>query len=133
MFLSYHVDNKLTVSFQSSFSDLKWKESPYGKFSDYVVMNPYDSPYDEYGRLNKTLSWEMANPLYEAECGNYDKGSSRSFTNSLSFRWDVRPGLFVNGTGTIVTSKDRTEVFYSPESNVFKDATSRSEQGSLLI
>ena len=133
MFLSYHVDNKLTVSFQSSFSDLKWKESPYGKFSDYVVMNPYDSPYDEYGRLNKTLSWEMANPLYEAECGNYDKGSSRSFTNSLSFRWDVRPGLFVNGTGTIVTSKERTEVFYSPESNVFKDATNRSEQGSLLI
>ena len=47
MFLSYHVDNKLTVSFQSSFSDLKWKESPYGKFSDYVVMNHYDSPYYE--------------------------------------------------------------------------------------
>ena len=32
-----------------------------------------------------------------------------------------------------MTSKERTEVFYSPESNVFKDATSRSEQGSLLI
>ena len=32
-----------------------------------------------------------------------------------------------------MTSKERTEVFYSPESNVFKDATNRSEQGSLLI
>ena len=133
MFLSYHVDNKLTVSFQSSFSDLKWKESPYGKFSDYVRMNPYDAPYDEYGRLNKTGSWEMANPLYEAECGNYDEGNSRSFTNTLSFRWDVLPGLFINGSGSIVTSKDRTEVFYSPESNVFNGVSNRSEQGTLEI
>ena len=133
MFLSYHVDNRLTVSFQSSFSNLKWQESPYGSFSDYVAMNPYDSPYDEYGRLNKTLSWEMANPLFEAECGNYNKGQSRSFTNTVSFRWDVISGLFINGTGTVVTSRDRSEVFFSPESNVFKDVPNRSEQGSLDI
>lgn len=133
MFLSYHVDNKVTVSFQSSFTDLKWKESPYGKFSDYVVVNPYDSPYDEYGRLNKSLSWNMANPLYEAECGNYNEGTNRTFTNSLSFRWDVLPGFFINGTGTIVTWKERKEIFTSPESKVFEDATSRSEQGSLYV
>lgn len=133
MFLSYHVDNKLTVSFQSSYSDLKWKESPYGSFGDYVKMNPYDSPYDEYGRLNKTLSWEMANPLYEAECGNYNEGTSYSFTNTLSFRWDILSGLFVNGTGSIVTSKERTEVFFSPESNEFKGVSKRSDQGSLEV
>lgn len=133
MFLSYHVDNRITVSFQSSFSDLTWKESPYGSFSDYVIMNPYDAPYDEYGRVNKTMSWEMANPLFEAECGNYDEGANRSFTNSLSFRWDVLPGFFINGTGTIVTSRERTEKFISPESNVFKDVANRSEQGSLSV
>ena len=133
MFLSYHVDNRVTVSFQSSYSDLTWKESPYGSFSDYVIMNPYDAPYDEYGRVNKTMSWEMANPLFEAECGNYDEGASRSFTNTLSFRWDVLPGFFINGTGTIVTSRERTEKFISPESNEFKDVANRSEQGSLSI
>ena len=133
MFLSYHVDNRITISFQSSFSDLTWKESPYGSFSDYVIMNPYDAPYDEYGRVNKTMSWEMANPLFEAECGNYDEGANRSFTNSLSFRWDVLPGFFINGTGTIVTSRERTEKFISPESNVFKDVANRSEQGSLSV
>ena len=133
MFLSYHVDNRVTVSFQSSYSDLTWQESPYGSFSDSVIMNPYDAPYDEYGRVNKTMSWEMANPLFEAECGNYDEGASRSFTNTLSFRWDVLPGFFINGTGTIVTSRERTEKFISPESNEFKDVANRSEQGSLSI
>ena len=29
----------------------------------------------------------MANPLFEAQCGNYNKGNSHSFTNTLSFRW----------------------------------------------
>ena len=43
------------------------------------------------------------------------------------------PGFFINGTGTIVTSRERTEKFISPESNEFKDVANRSEQGSLSI
>ena len=36
MYLSYHVDNKVTVSFQSQYSSVKWK-GPFGNFSDYVI------------------------------------------------------------------------------------------------
>ncbi|HAP18643.1 MAG TPA: SusC/RagA family TonB-linked outer membrane protein [Butyricimonas virosa] len=130
MYLSYHVDNKVTVFFQSQYSSVKWKESPFGNFSDYVIMNPYDAPYDEYGKIIKTLSWDMANPLFEAQCGNYNKGNSHSFTNTLSFRWDVVPGFFINGSGTILSSNEAKEGFISPESNDFIGVV-REERGSL--
>ena len=49
VFLSYHIANKVTVSYQSNYSGVKSKNSPYGTFSDYVTLNPYDGPYDETG------------------------------------------------------------------------------------
>lgn len=52
------------------------KDSPYGSFSEYALMNPYYSPYDENGLLveNAALSVDgldedgefVANPLYNA-------------------------------------------------------------------
>ena len=74
---------------QSNYSGVKSKNSPYGTFSDYVTLNPYDSPYDETGALLKKLTWDVNNPLYEAKAGNYDKTSSNTFTNNVNIRWDI--------------------------------------------
>lgn len=133
LFLSYHVDNKLTVSLQSSFSSVKSKNSPYGTFEDYVIVNPYDAPRDEYGRLNRMLSWEIPNPLYEAECGNFEQASSWSYSNTLTVRWDVLRNFYVTGTGAVVTSGENQEHFVSPESTVFRDKGILADKGTLTL
>lgn len=131
VFLSYHVDNKLTVSLQSQYNSVKSKNSPYGTFSDYVIVNPYDTPYDEYGKVIKTLSYEIPNPLYEAECGNFYKQESNTFLNSLSLRWDIVKNLYLTATGSITSTHEKIEDYSAPESNDFKDATDLKTKGSM--
>lgn len=131
VFLSYHVDNKLTVSLQSQYSNVKSKNSPYGMFSHYVIVNPYDTPYDEYGKLIKTLSYDISNPLYEAECGNFYETESYSFLNSLNIRWDILKNLYVTAAGSLTTSGEKIEDYQSPQSNAFKDVIDIVNKGSM--
>ena len=76
--LEYHVQNKLTMANRTTYSEVNYKQSPYGAFSKYVEMNPYDRIYDQYGEYNKNLSWDLDNPLYEASLGNYDISKDKS-------------------------------------------------------
>lgn len=132
-FLSYHVANKVTVSYTLSFANTKSKESPYGKFSDYVMMNPYDSPYDEYGNLIKLLSWETTNPLYESSCGNSIKQNSTKLTNSINARWDVAKGFFVTANGSITNENVADDLFKSPTSADFIKEPELDRKGSYTI
>ncbi|HAP18264.1 MAG TPA: SusC/RagA family TonB-linked outer membrane protein, partial [Butyricimonas virosa] len=77
--LEYHVQNKLTMANRTTYSEVNYKQSPYGSFSKYVEMNPYDRIYNEFGEYNRNLSWDMDNPLYEASLGNYDISKDKSF------------------------------------------------------
>lgn len=132
IFLAYHIDNKITVSYQSNYSGVKSQDSPYGTFSNYVTLNPYDSPYDETGVLRKKLSWDVNNPLYEAECGNYNKTASNSFTNTVNIRWDILKGLYVTANGSVVTGQSNQEVFTSPTSAIYLSETDLKKKGQLL-
>ncbi|MGL5682045.1 MAG: SusC/RagA family TonB-linked outer membrane protein [Marinifilaceae bacterium] len=133
LFLSYHVDKKLTVSLQSTYNETKSKNSPFGSFADYVIMNPYDEPFDQYGEVIKELSWKMANPLYEAQCGNFFKQEEHAFSNSLSLRWDVVKNFYVTAKGSISTGGLKSEDYISPTSNKFKDIGNLREKGSLAV
>lgn len=130
-FLSYHVANKVTVSYQTRFTNTNSKESPYGSFSDYIRMNPYDSPYDEYGRLVKFLSWGAPNPLYEATVGNINKTNNLSFTNTLKLRWYILENLFIDAQGNIITTRQSIDHYTSPESTVFAKEEALEKKGSL--
>ena len=87
--LEYHVQNKLTMANRTTYSEVNYKQSPYGSFSKYVEMNPYDRIYDEFGNYNRNLSWDMDNPLYEASLGNYDISKDKSFSNTTDLRWEI--------------------------------------------
>lgn len=131
LFLAYHVANKLTVSYQSSYSSVKSQDSPYGTFSDYVSLNPYDTPYDETGALLKKLSWEINNPLYEAKCGNFNKTAATTFTNTVNIRWDILKGLYLTANGSIVSNHSDQEIFISPASAVYLTEEDLSKKGNL--
>ena len=47
--LAYHMTNKLTISYQFAFGMTDSKDSPYGQFSTYTELNPYEPVYDEDG------------------------------------------------------------------------------------
>ena len=68
-YFSYNVVEKLNLNYRSNWTETDAKNSPYGSFADFVKINPYDTPKDEYGNWNKTLSFGFRNPLYDATTG----------------------------------------------------------------
>ncbi len=76
-------------------------------------MNPYDSPYDEYGELIPRLSFDMANPMYNATTNSFSKGKMKEFSNALSLRWDILQGFFVTATGSLSINDYRMDDYVS--------------------
>lgn len=86
-------------------------ESPYGVYSDYIYMNPYDTYLDENGNVGIDLkTWHSGsayrNPLYDATLGNFDKGKRHEFydqfnvhyylNKKINFKTDMAIGYIVN-------------------------------------
>ena len=82
---------------QITYGVTKEKESPYGDFSTYTKLLPYEKYKDENGKMLRRLNWsrvldfEPINPLYEAELGSYDKGKTNTITDNLSVNWYIKP------------------------------------------
>lgn len=90
--LDYRMKS-LQVKNTVSFTHTKSTESPYGSFSDYTSMQPYDTPYED-GILVEQLAFSKTdrnsaanNPLYEATLANYDWNAYDEITNNLSLNW----------------------------------------------
>ena len=101
MYLSYRVGEKAIVTLRAKHTNLTTNNSKYGSFSDYIAANPYDSPYDEYGNLRKSLSYDMINPIYEATLGSFSKTNTRTQEVSLDIRYNFRPNLLPYSSGYI--------------------------------
>ena len=128
--LDYFANNKLQVSNRTTYSEISTKDSPYGKFSQYTEMNPYDAMYNADGTPNVNLAWDLNNPLYEASLGSYGKDGTRSLTNTTDFRWEVTKDFRLTGHFNIVTDSGWEEDFLSPKSLTFKDETDMTKRGS---
>lgn len=130
--LSYNKQDKIFIDNNTTITSVNNTNSPYGSFSKYVELNPYDPVYLEDGSLNKTLTHNVANPLYEASLGSYDKGEQFYLSSILNLRVEVLKGVRVEGQFSLKKSKDDTETFVSPKSNTFKDKPA-SEAGEITI
>ena len=47
--LSYNLDQRFYISNSTTINNVKNEESPFGSFSQYVNLNPYDDPYNADG------------------------------------------------------------------------------------
>lgn len=128
--LDYFINNKIQISNRTSYSEVSVKNSPYGSFTLYTQMNPYDRMYNDDGSANVDLSWDLINPLYEAQLGNFDKSGTRSITNSTDFRWDITRDLRLTGLFNITSNMGWSEVFVSPLSRTFRNETDLTKRGS---
>ncbi len=123
IYLSYTAVKNLVVTLRASHDQLSTKASKYGSFSNYLECNPYDSPYDEYGNLRSSLSYNMDNPLYEASLSSFNKSQTRTQQISLDLRYNIMPNFFVTAQGSYNTSRGTSDVFTSPDSHEFETAS----------
>ena len=60
--LIYRIKDKVTIRNYMSYAHTKAYNSPYGSFSTYAALNPYERIYDENGELIAKLSDGTTNP-----------------------------------------------------------------------
>ncbi len=126
--LDYYVGD-VTISNRTTYQEVASKNSPYGSFSQYVGMNPYDKMYNEDGTPNTNLSWDIDNPLYEATLGSFSKSGERTLSNSTDFRWDINRMFLLTGHFNLSSAMGSSDIFTSPKSLVYKDVTDLSKKG----
>ena len=131
--------NQMTTTLVNS------KESPYGSFSDYVRMNPYDTYLDENGNIGMNMAtWHSGtpyrNPMYDATLGSFDKGKRHEFYDQFDIRYYLNKKINFKANvalGYIVSDSDK---FTDPAAARFQSTekkgqltTSRQKQSTYDI
>lgn len=121
--LDYRV-KKFQIRNYVSFSHTKSKASPYGSFSDYTSLQPYDYPYEEDGNLTTLLKYskvgggsQVNNPLYEASLGSYDWSYYDELIDNLSLNWYIDDFWTVKGQFSLTKKYSKSERFIDPLSS----------------
>ncbi|MBQ4063474.1 MAG: SusC/RagA family TonB-linked outer membrane protein [Bacteroidaceae bacterium] len=127
--LDYFINNSITISNRTTYQEIDVKNTPYGSFSQYVKMNPYDKMYNENGTVNTNLSWDINNPLYEASLGSFSTSGSRSFSNTTDFRWDINKMFLLTGHFNISSNEQKSDIYTSPKSLAYKNETDLTKKG----
>ncbi len=101
-------------------------DSPYGTFNEYARMNPYWTPYDEFGNLKKNAEtgWvpyvgsvaidkvSFANPLYNSTLNTKLSKQYTEFTNNLYAEATLATGLKMLLRGSFTNTKNEADEFY---------------------
>ena len=137
--LSYNVDkfrfmNSLRV-YQNNAN-----VSPYGSFSQYVNTNPYFSPYDKEGNIQKLLEevyyhpwygpYTATNPLFNTTLNSINKSEYFGVTNNFSVRYNVLPYLFIESNLGITKQTNGSDQFFSAQDTRFVSIADPSRRGS---
>lgn len=135
--LQYNWKDKLLVRNYLTVNKVKSKESPYGDFSQYALLNPYYPFQDENGNLIRQMkqyivtSEQIWNPVYEATVGNKNETGYLDVTNNFSVDWIITHGLRVKANFSYGEKKDEEESFISPESLQYTSYEMSSGEGLL--
>lgn len=125
--LIYRLKNKVTIKNYISYSHVNAYNSPYGSFSKYAKLNPYERVYDENGELLAKLSNDEVNPLYDAMLPNRDFTKTQQFTEQLSVDWFIVEGLRLKGQMSIVKGETAGETYKSPFNSEYLASKYNSE------
>lgn len=116
-------------------NNIKSAISPYGTFSDYVKLNPYWSPYDADGNVNRFLgdpgttdysgAWQTlpTNPLYNATLRTFNKANQTDITNQTAVEWNLTQGLRLMGKFSFTKSDRQNDAFRPAEHTAFANYT----------
>lgn len=112
--LQYSLGEKLVFRNQTTYGDVTAKNSPYGNFSQYALLNPYYAIDDDNGN---PLFWlehdtrNVLNPLFNIGLNTIDKTRYNEWLNNFSVNWWITPGLSLKGTFSLSHRDDEGTVF----------------------
>ena len=95
--LIYRIKDKITIKNYISYAHTHAYNSPYGSFSQYAKLNPYERIYNDNGELIPKLSDGDTNPLYDALLPNRNFTKDQEFREQLSVDWFICDGLRLKG------------------------------------
>ena len=125
--LIYRIKDKITIKNYISYAHSHAYNSPYGSFSQYAKLNPYERIYNDNGELIPKLSDGDTNPLYDALLPNRNFTKDQEFREQLSVDWFICDGLRLKGQMAIVKGETSGEIYKSPFSAEFLKTTYNSE------
>lgn len=132
--LMYTYKNVLFRNY-TNISNTLSDNSNYGTFSDYVIQQPYNKPYDEEGNLIRYFnglhsdSRKQQNPLYDATLNTFDKNRALGVINNFSIEWDILPELTLRGQLGVSTTRSHSDLFYPAEHSKFNTSTYTGAEG----
>lgn len=115
-----YTTGKFEVRNYVSYGETKAKDSPYGLFSQYTKLLPYDEYKDENGKYLKELPYwngreSIVNPLYEAQLGSYNRAKSTDITDNIRLNWYILPSLQIKGELSVNHTTDNQEIYVHPD------------------
>lgn len=131
--------NKLLFGNDLSVNSNKATNSPYGSFSQYARMNPYNRAFDNNGNPLRYLdtSWVgymynyVENPIYNANVGTKNYSSYLLLTNNFRFEWSALSWLRFNGSFGFTKGTDESDDF-KPAAHTSFDYVDFNQKGSYL-
>ena len=134
--------NKIQFRNYIEWNNLKSQESPYGTFSTYTLLNPYDTYLDDDGNYVKKLQqWKWKsnnratpkNPLYDATLNSYNTTVQNEFTNNFHFNWFITKNLKLDSRIAISNSRREQQVFKDPASSIYESETDFLQKGQKSV
>jgi len=120
----YRISEKLTLINQTNIQEVKSYNSPYGAFSSYAQMNPYQSLYDGEGNLIKkyddeTLAEVKFNPLYNAGLAHRDQKKNSFWANRVLLKWNLSEHFVLKANAILERNRSIDEKYASPQHTRF--------------
>lgn len=126
----FRFRNELSVTMNKS------NDSPYGEFTEYSKMNPYWTPYDQYGKITKNAGDESsfyANPLYNATLNTLLTDKYTDITDNFEGEYDILQGLRGKIKVGFNRKFNRSDRFYPANHLKFRSKTEMKNKGSYQI
>lgn len=132
--ISYNT-SKLIFKNSAGYSGTNAKDSPYGEFSTYTMMNPYYSFLDYNGEVSKNIrtveGTSIPNPIYEATVGNYNSTKDREFIDNFMAYYYPSRKIHFRGNIALTYRTGDIELFYAPESGRYSGSNRTSYKGEM--
>lgn len=115
----------------------KTTDSPYGTFGEYTKMNPYWTPYDEFGILKKNAETGLIpymgtsslgnlfapNPLYNSTLNTKLSTEYLDVTDNFYTEYNIANGLKAMLRGSFTTNKSQADQFFPANHLMFQNYT----------
>lgn len=117
--LIYRIKDKVTIRNYLSMDFTNAYESPYGSYSQYGLLNPYEKIYDSRGDLRPVLSDGKQNPMYDATLPSRNFDKTQEFREEFSVEWFIAKGLRFRGQVSFSKNNDNSENYLSPLTSIY--------------